>query len=177
MKKTPAINVSFEFFHGFPCEIESISQGTGGLSGVGVPASFLACQVGGETQAEEAVVVTTQAGGEATDHEEETRGREGASLPQTELDCSAVKLGVKWGSVCSCQDYLHSVQFSSVAQSCLPLCDPMNCSSPGLPVLHQLPEFTQTHIHRVGDAIEPSHPLSSPSPPAPNPSQHQSLFQ
>ena len=54
---------------------------------------------------------------------------------------------------------------------------PMNCSTPGLPVHHQLPEFTQTHIHWVGDAIQPSHPLSSPSPPAPNPSQHQSLFQ
>ena len=71
----------------------------------------------------------------------------------------------------------NSVQFSSVAQSCPTLCDPMNCSTPGLPVHHQLPEFTQTHIHRVGDAIQPSHPLSSPSPPAPNPSQHQSLFQ
>ena len=68
-------------------------------------------------------------------------------------------------------------QFSSVAQSCLTLCDPMNCSMPGLPVHHQLPEFTQTHVHRVGDAIQPSHPLSSPSPPASNPSQHQSLFQ
>ena len=70
-----------------------------------------------------------------------------------------------------------SVQFSSVAQSCLTLCDPMNCSTPGHPVHHQLPEFTQTHVHRVSDAIQPSHPLSSPSPPAPNPSQHQSLFQ
>ena len=70
-----------------------------------------------------------------------------------------------------------SVQCSSVAQSCLTLCDPMNRSTPGLPVHHQLPEFTQTHIHRVSDAIQPSHPLSSPSPPAPNPSQHQSLFQ
>ena len=69
------------------------------------------------------------------------------------------------------------LQFSSVAQSCLTLCDPMNCSTPGLPVHHQLPEFTQTHIHQVGDAIQPSHPLSSPSPPAPNPSQYQSLFQ
>ena len=68
-------------------------------------------------------------------------------------------------------------QFSSVAQSCPTLCDPMNCSTPGLPVHHQLLEFTQTHVHRVGDAIQPSHPLSSPSPPAPNPSQHQSLFQ
>ena len=66
---------------------------------------------------------------------------------------------------------------SSVTQSCLTLCDPMNCSTPGLPVHHQLPEFTQTHVHRVSDAIQPSHPLSSPSPPAPNPFQHQSLFQ
>ena len=70
-----------------------------------------------------------------------------------------------------------SVQFSSVAQSCPTLCDPMNRSMPGLPVHHQLPEFTQTHVHQVSDAIQPSHPLSSPSPPAPNPSQHQGLFQ
>ena len=70
-----------------------------------------------------------------------------------------------------------SVQFSSVAQSCPTLCDPMNHSTPGLPVHHQLLEFTQTHVHWVGDAIQPSHPLSSPSPPAPNPSQHQGLFQ
>ena len=68
-------------------------------------------------------------------------------------------------------------QFSSVAQSCPTLCNPMNCSTPGLPVHHQLPEFTQTHIHPVDDAIQPSHPLSSPFPPALNPSQHQSLFQ
>ena len=68
-----------------------------------------------------------------------------------------------------------SVQFSSVAQSCPILCHPMNRSTPGLPVHHQLPEFTQTHVHRVSDAIQPSHPLSSPSPPAPNPSQHQSF--
>ena len=71
----------------------------------------------------------------------------------------------------------HSVQFSSVAQLCPTLCNPMNNSTPGLPVHQQLPEFTQTHVHRVGDAIQPSQPLSSPSPPAPNPSQHQSLFQ
>ena len=69
------------------------------------------------------------------------------------------------------------VQFSSAAQSCPTLCNPMNCSTPGLPVHHQLPEFTQIHVHRVSDAIQPSHPQSSPSPPAPNPSQHQSLFQ
>ena len=68
-------------------------------------------------------------------------------------------------------------QFSSVAQSCPTLCDPMNHSTPGLPVHHQFLEFTQTHVHRVSDAIQPSHPLSSPSPPAPNPSQHLGLFQ
>ena len=70
-----------------------------------------------------------------------------------------------------------SVQFSSVTQSCPTLCDPMNRSTPAHPVYHQLPQFTQTHVHPVSDAIQPSHPLSSPSPPAPNPSQHQSLFQ
>ena len=70
-----------------------------------------------------------------------------------------------------------SFQFSSVAELCPTLCDPMNCSTPGLPVHHQLPEFTQTHVHQVGDAIQPPHPLSPPAPPAPNPSQHQSLFQ
>ena len=72
---------------------------------------------------------------------------------------------------------LSKVQFSSVAQSYLTLCNPMNRSTPGLPVQHQLPESTQTHAHRVGDTIQPSHPLSSPSPPAPNPSQYQGLFQ
>ena len=72
---------------------------------------------------------------------------------------------------------ISSVQFSSVSQSCPTLCDLMNRSTPGLPVHHQLPEFTQTHVHGVGDAIQPSHPLSSPSPPALIPSQHQSLFQ
>ena len=66
-------------------------------------------------------------------------------------------------------------QFSSVAQSCPALCDPMNCSTPGLPIHHQLPDYTQTHVHQVSDAIQPSHPQSSPFPPAPNPSQHQSL--
>ena len=84
------------------------------------------------------------------------------------LLCSAffiVQLSLKW---CI---YMHSVQFS-----CPTLWDPMNLSTPGLPVYHQLPEFTQTHVHRVGDTIQPSHPLSSPYS-APNPSQHQSLFQ
>ena len=83
-------------------------------------------------------------------------------------------------SVYSCHLFLisyASVQFSSVAQLCPTLCNPMNHSTPGLPVHHQLPEFTQTHVHWVADAIQPSHPLSSPSPPAPNPSEHQGLFQ
>ena len=72
----------------------------------------------------------------------------------------------------ACFEY---TQFSSVAQSCPILCDPMNHNMPGLPVHHQLPEFTQTHVHRVRGAIQPFHPLLSPFP-APNPSQHQSLF-
>ena len=69
------------------------------------------------------------------------------------------------------------LQFSWLVQSCLTLCDPMDCSTPGFPVHHQLPEHTQTHVHRVGDAIQPSHPLLSPSPPGFNLSQHQDLFQ
>ena len=76
----------------------------------------------------------------------------------------------------SCNN-VRSDQIRSVAQLCPTLCHPMNRSMPGLPVHHQLPEFTQTHVHRVSDAIQLSHPLLSPSPPAPNPSQHQSLFQ
>ena len=91
--------------------------------------------------------------------------------------CSALPLirdTVMWNKLLN---FFDPIQFSSVAQSCPTLCDPMNRSTPGLPVHHQLPEFTQTHVHRVSDAIQPSHPLSSPYPPAPNPSQHQSLFQ
>ena len=86
-------------------------------------------------------------------------------------------------NMCQCKEVSNlisnfsSVQFSSVAQSCPTLYNAMNCSTPGLPVHYQLPEFTRTHVHRVSDAIQPSHPLSSPSPPAPNPSQHHSLFQ
>ena len=80
-------------------------------------------------------------------------------------------------SFMSIRDYLteRGLQFSSVAQSCPTLCDPVDCSMPGLPVYHQLPEFTQTPVHRVGDAIQ-SHPLSSPSTPAFNLSQHEGLF-
>ena len=79
--------------------------------------------------------------------------------------------------ICFLFPSLLLLQFSSTVQSCPTLCDPMNSSTPGLPVHQQLPEFTQTHIHRVGDATQPSHPLLSPSPPALNPSQHQGLFQ
>ena len=72
---------------------------------------------------------------------------------------------------------MSKIQFSSVAQSCATLYDLLNRSTPGLPVHHQFPEFTQTHVHRVSDATQPSHPLLSPSSPSLNPSQHQSLFQ
>ena len=94
-------------------------------------------------------------------------------------DCKLMKLLWKmvWRFLKKLKTELPSVQFSSVTQSCPTLCDPMNHSTTGLPVHHQLPELTQTHVHRVSDAIQPSHPLSSPSPPVPNPSQHQSLFQ
>ena len=88
--------------------------------------------------------------------------------------CSVTKL---CPTLCDPRNCNTVTQFSSVTQSCRTLCDPMNRSVPGLLVHHQLPEFAQTHVHQVGDAIQPSHPLSSPFPPAPNPSQHQSLFQ
>ena len=78
--------------------------------------------------------------------------------------------------VCVVKAMVFPVQFGSVAQSCPTLCDPMNCSTQGLPVHHQLLESTQTNVHWVGDSIQPSHPLSSPSPPAFNISQHQGLF-
>ena len=85
--------------------------------------------------------------------------------------------GQSIGASASASIQFSSVQFSSVAQSCPTLCDPMDCSTPGFPVHHQLPEFTQTHVHWVSDAIQPSHPLSSPSPTALFLSQHQGLFQ
>ena len=88
-----------------------------------------------------------------------------------------ISFRMDWLDLLAVQGTLKSHQIRSVAQPCLTLCDPMNPSTPGLPVHHQLLEFTQTHVHRVSDAIQPSHPLSSPSPLAPNPSQHQSLFQ
>ena len=86
-------------------------------------------------------------------------------------------LCIRWPKYWSFSFSISSVQFSSVTQSCPILCDPMNHSMPGLPVYHQLLEFTPTHVHRVGDAIQPSHPLSSPSPPAFNLSHYQGLFQ
>ena len=86
------------------------------------------------------------------------------------------RMMLTWMSIKKSEQGIISVQFSSVTQSCLTLCDPMNHSTPGLPVHHQLPEFTQTHVPWVSDAIQPSDPLSSPSPPVPNPSQHQGLF-
>ena len=99
---------------------------------------------------------------------------------ENSMDCIVQGVTKSWTRLSDFHFYFYmgySVQFSSVAQSCPTLCDPINCSMPGLPVHHQLPEFTQTHIRRVSDAIQPSHPLLSPSPPAPNPSQHHSLFQ
>ena len=82
-----------------------------------------------------------------------------------------ISLSFLWSRI-----FLEGLQFSSVAQSCPTLCDPMDHSTPGLPVHHQLPEFTQSHVHRVDDAIHPSHSLSSPSLPALNVSQHQGLL-
>ena len=97
-------------------------------------------------------------------------------LNQKSHFCSRFRWLILLALNASCTLY-WSIQFSSLPQSCLTLCNPMNRSTPGLPVHHQLPEFTHSHAHWVGDAIQPSHPLSSPSPPAPNPSQHQGLFQ
>ena len=88
----------------------------------------------------------------------------------------SVERGWWYHRISKCWDKTSSVQFSSVPQSCLTLCDPKNDSTPGLPVHHQLPEFTQTHVHWVGDAIQPSHPLLSPSPTSVNLYQHQGLF-
>ena len=87
------------------------------------------------------------------------------------------KLEAKDTSLEMKDDECANIQFSSVTQSCPTLCNRMNRSTPGLPVHHQLPEFTQTHVHRVGDVIQPSHPLLSPFPPALTPSHHQGLFQ
>ena len=103
-------------------------------------------------------------------------------LTRNHLECLSALTAesLKWGlGFCIFKSSTRHpcAQFRSVALSYPTLCDPMNRSTPGLPVHHQPPEFTQTHIHRVSDTIQPSHPLSSPSPPVPNPSQHQSLFQ
>ena len=95
--------------------------------------------------------------------------------PQVYMCSPSWKVFLNWSIVV--YNILQIQSVSSVVQSCLTVCDPMNHRTPGLPVHHQLLEFTQTHVYRVSDAIQPSHPLSSPSPPAPNPSQNQSLFQ
>ena len=106
------------------------------------------------------------------------RKRRGTKEPpmrvKEENEKDGLKLNIKKAKIMS-SGPISSVQFSSAAQLCPKLCNPMNCSTPVLPVHHQLPEFTQTHVHRVSDVIQPSHPMSSPSPPAPNPSQHQDL--
>ena len=107
------------------------------------------------------------------------------NIPQNSIDTmgcwiswiSSKKNKLKFFLLCIFFPLNNYLQFSSVAQSCPTLCDTINRSMPGLPVHHQVLEFTQTHVHRFGDAIQPSHPLSSLSSPAPNPSQHQSLFQ
>ena len=103
------------------------------------------------------------------------------SLPSSLVLTSLIPKAVLWKKIIIILSFTllenqGSVQFSSVAQSCPTLCDPMDCSTAGLPVHHQLTEFTQTHVRWVGDAIQPSHPLSSPSPPSFYLSQHQGLF-
>ena len=117
---------------------------------------------------------------------EENRGRTLSDINHSKIPCDPpprvmeIKTKInKWYIIklkIFSQQRKLSVQFSSFAQSCLTLCDTMNCSTPGLPVHHQLPEFTQTHVQRVDNVIQPSHSLSSPSPPALNLSQHQCLF-
>ena len=104
-------------------------------------------------------------------------GREWGPLCSRETNINSAKVSFCKTLLLSDQSYLINSQFSSVTQSCPTLCNPMECSMLGLPVHHQLLEFTQTHVHRVGDAIQPSHPLSSPSPPALNLSHNQGLFQ
>ena len=91
------------------------------------------------------------------------------------MDCIVHREAKSRAGLSDCRFHFHSAQFSSVTQSCPTLCDLMNHNTPGLPVHHQSLEFTQTHVHRVRDAIQLSHLLSSPSSPAPNPSQHQSF--
>ena len=108
--------------------------------------------------------------------EEIKRLSQSKTMPSCEM-CLVMRVKFSAVRTISHRNLKCSVHFSSVAQSCLTLCDPINCIMPGLSVHHQLLEFTQTHVHQVSDVIRPSHPLSSPSPLAPNPSQQQGLFQ
>ena len=99
-------------------------------------------------------------------------------MPKAEVSYNKAHCSMKNKIMRKCKNKsYYKFKFSSVTQSCPTLCDPMNHSTPGLPVHHQLPEFTQTHVHRVSDALQPSYPMLSPSPPAPNPSQHHRHFQ
>ena len=110
-------------------------------------------------------------------YHEETKIEKDTFIP---LFIAALTIARTWKkSRCPLTDeWIKKLWFSSVQSlSRVQLCKPMHCSMPGLPVHHKLPEFTQNHVHRVGDSIQPSHPLLSPSPPAPNPSQHHGLFQ
>ena len=110
-------------------------------------------------------------------HRQEYTKLYNSSMPSSDAKLSSLLLLQSALRILSANSPWIIYQIRSVTQSCLTLCDPMNRSTPGLPVQHQLPDLTQTHVHRVSDAIQPSHPLLSPSPPAPNASQHQSLFQ
>ena len=112
-----------------------------------------------------------------TAENEEELTKEPLVRVKEESQKAGLKLNIQKTKILASGTITSSVQFSSVAHLCPTLCNPMNRITPGLPIHHQLLEFTQTHDHQVGDAIQPSHPLSSPFPPAPNPSQHQSLFQ
>ena len=104
--------------------------------------------------------------------------KETQCLENLETEDKAVLEGLMWADLMGVDIKSETLyhKFSSVTQSCLTLCDPMDCTKPGFPVHHQLLEFTQTHVHRVSDPFQPSHSLSSPSHPAFNLSQHQGLF-
>ena len=129
-------------------------------------------------QTSSALCVLLSGWSKTTDQISQAPDSVGAPNPGVHLNIHSEMLGNVVGfAFQTLPESVHfSVQFSSVTQSCPTLCDPMNRSTPGQPVHHQLPESTQTHVPRVGDAIQPSHPLPSPCPPTFNLSQHQGLF-